>query len=340
MPHGQAGVAAGPARSPAAGVVLAAGVGRRLRPVTDALPKPLVPILNVPLLQWALASLEQAGVTQAAANVCYRADDFVDEVPRISAETGVSVTLVVEKRQSGPAGGLVACRPYLPPGAQCLVLHGDVFSDVAFAEVLDTHSRNRADLTIMATPVPDPHRFGVLRLDGSRVIGLTEKPPDASPGALVSCGVYAMSTAAVSRVDSADRDDFDFKHLVPDLLRDGAVVTAHVTTALWSDVGDVPTLLAANLTALATESLLSKVAARDNRPHLWTQGNATVHPAARLEGTALVGTGAHVEAGATVTSSVIGPGCRVEAGAIVVRSVLLRGAVVRSGQRVVDQVVS
>jgi NDP-sugar pyrophosphorylase family protein len=320
-------------------VILAAGQGLRLRPVTDNIPKPLVPILNVSLLQWSLRALAATGVTGAVVNVFHKADQIRDAVDDMAAATGVGVRVVVEDRLSGPAGGLLACRPFVAEGStDCLVLHGDVFSDIALTDVLRTHRESGAEFTVATTPVNDPHRFGVLEAEGSRVVGFREKPPDAPPGSLISCGIYAISPALLRSLDSNSHTEFDFHHVISSLLERGAVVTAHRTGGYWSDIGDVGILLGSNLAALEHDAVLSSVAMELDDSRIWSQGSADIDASVKVEGRVLVGRGSRIGPGATIESSVIGPGCQVGAGAVVRHSVLLAGTAIDESGVVVDKV--
>src|ERR1700733_3192978 len=130
-------------------VLLAAGMGSRLRPVTGNLPKPLVPILNVPLLFWLVQTLRDAGAMCLVANTYNFHEQMSAAAERLCERDRVSLTLVREDRLSGPAGGLAACRSVLP-GTDCyLVISADAWADFDVAELVDSHRRSGADLTIL-----------------------------------------------------------------------------------------------------------------------------------------------------------------------------------------------
>ncbi|MGH3842511.1 MAG: sugar phosphate nucleotidyltransferase [Pseudonocardiaceae bacterium] len=339
----RAGLPAESASRPAsgvAGVILAAGRGRRLRPVTDDLAKPLVPVLNVPLLYWAAAALRTAGVEGLVVNVHVRGDQFEAAATALRDRHGVNLTLVREDRLSGPAGGLAGCREALPDAECSVVVSGDAFTDLDLAAVVLAHRGSAADLTIVATRVPDPHRFGVLRLRGTNVVGLDEKPPSASPDALVSCGIYVIQATALCLLDPSSHDAYDFKHVVPMLLAAGMSVHVYPTDTYWADVGTVDSLRATNLWALASVAV-----ARVARPRavdagtVWEQGPSHLGLGVRVQRRALIGADAVVGARAVLDNSVIGPAAQVGAGAIVSESVVMPGAVVPAGAVVDNEVV-
>lgn len=328
----------GPIEVPA--VLLAAGRGTRLRPVTSALAKPLVPVLNVPLLFWLVRMLRDAGATDMVANTHHLHEQMSAAADRLRDRDGVRLTLVREDRLSGPAGGLAACRAVLPAADCYLVVSADAWADFDVAELVNRHRRSNADLTILATTVPDPRRFGVLDVaDGSDVVGLRAASPDAPPDALVSCGIYVVGEKALRLLDPPAVGDYDYKDFVPQLLARRMSVQAHPLRGIWNDVGESQTYLDVNLGALSSGTVArvaeaAEVAGR----HVWLQPGATLGADVTVTGPLLVGAGATVESGATLGHTVVGAGARVRAGATVTGSVIMPETVVYPGRDYTGQV--
>ncbi len=304
LPHVQPSDAA---RVPA--IILAAGAGRRLGPISIHIAKPLVPVLNVPMLYWTSARLQAAGVSSIVANVHHLADQLGLAARRLR-DGGIDLELVAEPRPSGPAGGVAACRPLLPTGSEVLVVSCDAWSDLDYAALVMDHRTHGADLTIAAARVQDPSRFGVLDVNSSgQVTGLREKPADAPSGSVVSCGVYVFSARAVRALNPPEDSEYDFKDVVPMLLATEHTVRAHLFDGMWIDLGTPVSLLAANLCAL---------------------GDVPV----------LLAEGARIGEGAVLERVVIGPGAVVGPGAKVRNCVLLPGAVVPEGESVIGEVLA
>jgi NDP-sugar pyrophosphorylase family protein len=319
-------------------VILAAGAGRRLQPVTAHLAKPLVPVLNVPLLYWSIAGLVGAGASLVVANVHWFAEQLVAAAECLYRRDGVALRLVTESRLTGPAGGLAGCREALPEADCYVVIGGDAWTDADLSALVRHHRRGGAELTIMATTVADPHRFGVLELRGDEIVGLREKPADALPGAVVSCGIYVVSARALALLEPT-QDDYDFKHVVPALLAGGHRVLAYRTDAYWTDIGDHDTYLATNLRALGSDMLMTATKATQVYPGLWCQGDPSLSARLAVDGTSLVDARAQISSTALLDQVVIGPGAQVGASATVRRSVLLPGAVVPDGATVIEEVI-
>lgn len=328
----------GPLAEGVPAVVLAAGEGRRLRPLTDTVAKPLVPVLNVPLLYWTARSLRDAGTTRVVINTHARAPQLSLAAVALTGTPGLDVRTVREPELSGPAGGLAACRAELPTADCYLVLSGDALTDVDLADLVRAHRSSGADLTILATGVPDPQRFGVLELRGSRVVCLREKPADPPPGAVVSCGVYVIGARALSLLDPADHALYDFKDVLPALLSAGLTVRAEVTRAGWSDIGHLDAFHRANLRAL--DAVPDQVATEVRLPGgtAWIQGSPSVSTDSVLRGS-LIGDAATVGAGARLHNSVVGTGAWIGPGARVTDSVVLPGGYVAEGRTAESEVV-
>jgi NDP-sugar pyrophosphorylase family protein len=344
-------------------VLLAAGQGKRLRPITDAVAKPLVPLLNVPLLYWMTGALLRAGARHLVANVHVHEEQLRAAAARLG-DGGVELRLVREPRLTGPAGGLAACRDALPGAPAYLVVSGDAVTDQDLGDLVEAHRAWESDLTIMSRPVAEPGRFGVLRLNGDRVTGYAPNPAAAAPGAPVSCGIYVLSDRALAALDPAQDAEYDFKHVVPALLAAGMRVHAYRSRAYWNDVGEPAALLEANLSRLRPAHLAA-VARPADEAGSWVQDDGArplqddgARPlqddgARPLEGggaggargaftmrRSLVGRQASIGTRADLDRCVIGAGARVGAGARLRDCLVLPEAVVPAGAALTRQVLS
>lgn len=319
--------------------MLAAGEGRRLRPLTETLAKPLAPVLNIPLLYWNVTLL--SGLTnRIAINSSYLSEQLTRASGLLGREFGRAPAVVEEPVLSGPAGGMLAARKALPGSTCFLVVSGDALIEEDHRDLVAAHRSSGADLTIAAKPVEDPRRFGVLELDGSDVVGLREKPADAPPGSVVSCGMYVIGDRAAGLLRPMPRTLYDFKHVVPELLAAGLSVRVHLQEGHWSDIGDVAALHTANLFALRS-GLLERAASRSTDPHgAWTQGPVSACRDLDATGPVCLGAGARIGPGCAVDRSVIGPYAHIGAGSRVRDAVLLPGARVPPGADIDHAVVT
>jgi NDP-sugar pyrophosphorylase family protein len=295
-------------------LILAGGLGTRLRPLTYTRPKHLLPIANRPHIEHVLDLLAAHDVAEVVLLTSYLAEAFAGTVDSARAR-GMHVEVTHEEEPLGTAGALKNAQS-LVGGETFLAFNGDVLTDVDLGEVLRFHRDRASVTTILLTPVEDPSAFGVVPTeDDGRVTGFIEKPPPGeAPTNLINAGVYVFEPSVLERIPegvvwSAERA------LFPELVADGAPVYAMGTDSYWMDIGTPEKYLQANLDALAGRYKTSAVA----------------QPGA---GASVIAPSAAVDGGAQVSSACVGADAVIEEGAVVERSVLLPGAVVRTGATV------
>ena len=192
--------------------LLAAGLGSRLRPLTDTIPKCMVPIGEQPLLDIWLDALDRAGVDEVLVNLHY----LPDAVRRhVAARSGPpTVRLVFEPDLLGSAGTLVANRDWVAEEEVFLACNADNLTDFDLRDLIDAHRKGGAVATLTAFHSPNPSAGGVLQLDDAgRVISFTEKP--AVPASdLVNAGMYAFSPLVLDEISHAPPVDIGY-HLLP-----------------------------------------------------------------------------------------------------------------------------
>lgn len=327
--------------SDVAAIVLAAGCGSRLAPFTRTVPKPLLPVLNMPLLLWTAVGLHRAGIPEFHANVCHLARAFTP-VQRLSEQGGPRMHLVSEPVPSGPLGGVLACRRVIPEAENYLVLSADALTDLNLTALIATHRRSAADLTLVTTRVEDAHRFGVLDLDADGyVVRMREKPAKIAPFEDISCGIYVLSRQLLhSLTPPDDGRPYDFADLVTTLLSHGRGVATHRLDGQWSDIGTPEALLAANLAYLRSPQHREATGLRAlGTTGLWSRNERLLPADTRITGPVLLGQDAVVQPGTELARVVIGPGAHIGAGSTLVDTVLLPGASLPAGTRAVGRII-
>jgi mannose-1-phosphate guanylyltransferase len=328
--------AAGPAR-PRQAVILAGGQGTRLRPLTLARAKPVVPLLNRPFLAYQLALLAQHGVTDVILSCQYRVEDLTAALgPEIH---GVRLRYVVEAEPLGTGGG-VRHAADLTAGL-LFVLNGDVLTDADLSAMLRFHDERRARVTIYLTRVADPRSYGLVEtaVDG-RIVRFREKPGPGEPITTdtINAGVYLIDASLLGRMP-ADRAVSIEREFFPGLIADGTPCFGWSARAYWRDIGTTTAYREAQMDLL--DGRVRTALAPPGKPR-----GGSVAPAARVEEPSVIGDGVVIEAGARVgPRAVVGPRARIAAGAWVQASVLwedvvigpdavLRECVIGSGARI------
>ena len=303
-------------------MVMAAGLGTRLRPLTEHLPKPVAPVGNRPCAEHLLRRIAAAGCSGAVMNLHYRPDEITSTLGDGSAY-GVPLEYSLEPTLLGTAGGTRNCRSFLTEDdAAFLVTSGDGLHTIDLAALAAAHRASGALATITVKRVEDVTGFGVVVTDDAgRVGSFQEKPAPADAlSDLVNVGVYCFDAAIFDEIPATGASDFG-SEILPGLVAAGADVRAWTTDAYWSDIGSLEELVAANL-AIASGSV--DVDMSGDLIMEADCGLPNVSPDSVVQGPVLVGPDAEIHAGATVIGpTVIGQRAVIEQGAVVERALVL-----------------
>jgi mannose-1-phosphate guanylyltransferase len=315
-------------------VVLVGGEGTRLRPLTETVPKPLIPFMNRPFLHHVLDHLAHHGVEEAVLSSSYLQQEFHSF---LGERTGPPrITWITERHPLGTCGAVAGARHLLD--GTFLVLNGDVLTDLDLSTLMAFHREREAVATIALKPVDDARPYGLVdREEDGRVLAFREKPPDPAPGT-INAGTYVLQPRVLDGVPegvavSIERETF------PALIARGERVYSFVWEGYWRDLGTPDAYLAAHLDALE-----GRIGGAVYPRPLLDEG-ASVHPEAAVGPLAVIGPEAQVQAGASVDRSVLHRGARVGAEAVVEDCILgprseigaganVRGAVLAEGARI------
>jgi len=311
---------------------MAAGLGTRLRPLTYELPKPMVPVVNRPVMEHILRLLPSHGFEQAIANLHWFPELIRDRF-QDGSELGIELTYSHEDELLGTAGGVRNVAEYF--GSEpFLVMAGDALTDIDLTALRAAHEANGGIATLAVKRVPDVGEFGVVIVDsGGRIQGFQEKPdPAEALSDLCNCMIYAFSPEVFDYFPRDEMPDpVDFAHDVfPALLAGDVPFYVHEIETYWNDVGTLPEYLQGNLDAVDGAIALPRLGG--------ALGDGAVPdgldlPAeVEVDGRVLFGEGCEVGAGAALTGPlVIGAGASIGAGARVKEALLLPGASVPDG---------
>ena len=208
-------------------VVLAGGLGTRLRPFTFTVPKPLLPLGDRPLLDYIIAHLARCSVTDVILALGYQAE-LIKAYCGDGSRFGLRIAYVEESRPLGTAGPLALCRPLLDAGEPFVLMNGDIVTQLDFARMARFHRDRGARLTIGYVYHTYQSPFGVLDLAGDLVAGIVEKPRHTYP---VSAGIYCVSPEAVDLVPPDA--PMTMPELAERLRAGGGTVAAYEITEFW-----------------------------------------------------------------------------------------------------------
>jgi mannose-1-phosphate guanylyltransferase len=331
-------------------MILAAGLGTRLRPLTYVMPKPVAPVLNRPILAWIAELLAAHGFREVVTNLSYLPEQ-IREVLGDGSQFGLAVTYSEEPEPLGTAGGVGKVRDFLAETDSFLIISGDALTDVDLAAMRSAHEANveRGAIATMATKrVEDTTQFGVVITgDDGRIQGFQEKPePAEALSDLANCGIYMFRREIFDHFPPPDHrspagDEGQPPGFVdwamdvfPSLLDGDIPFYAHEIDAYWNDIGSVGEFVQGNLDALA-----GKVGIEPPAPEVAEgiyAGEGSDVDAAKVRAPLLIGANCHVGLGSNLHGpAVVGDGCKLGADAMLRECVVLPGAEVPPGALVV-----
>jgi mannose-1-phosphate guanylyltransferase len=300
-------------------MVLAAGLGTRLRPLTNDIPKPLVPVLDRPVMAHILDLLARHGVTEVIANTHWYADKIVDCF-------GDRIAYRHEPELLGTAGGVRNCADFFGDET-FLVISGDALTGLDVGAFLRRHREAGGIATLAVKHVEDTRPYGVVLHDADgRVVGFQEKPrPQDALSRLANCGIYLFEPEIFDYFPDRRRVDWALD-VFPALLRQGALCYVHTTTSYWNDIGSLGALRAATFDALEGRLRLTSAASglragEDGMPN-WIGQDVELGKDVRLTGRIVLGDGARIGDGAALHDTIVLPGATVPAGQIAVGAIV------------------
>lgn len=311
-------------------VVMAGGEGSRLRPLTINRPKPMVPMVNQPMMAHILHLLKRHGITEVIVTVQYLAANIQDHFGD-GESLGMKIIYSVEESPLGTAGSVKHAQQYLDD--TFLVISGDALTDFDLTRIIEYHQQKQALATLTLYRVPNPLEYGVIIIDDDgHIRQFLEKPSWGEVFSdTINTGIYMLEPAALDYFEPEVVFDFS-KDLFPMILEHGDPIYGHVADGYWCDVGNLQEYMR------ATRDLLNgKVQVGDLGQHIgggiWTGEDVEIAPDAQLYGPVYLGHGVKVKGGVVVRGpSVIRDYTIVDTKAHVDRSVIWRNSYI--GERV------
>lgn len=300
---------------------MAGGEGTRLRPMTANQPKPLLPVLNRPVMEHVLRLLKRHGFTETVVTVQFLAA-LVRNYFGDGDELGMSLHYATEDTPLGTAGSVKNAADKLRDD-RFLVISGDALTDIDLTEMIRFHRENDAMVTIGLKRVPNPLEFGIVIADDhGRVERFLEKPTWGQVFSdTVNTGIYVMEPEVLDEIAVGGSADWS-GDVFPELLRRGAPLYGYVADGYWEDVGTHESYLKAQADVLSGRVKID-VDAFEVSPGVWVAEGASLDPDAVLKGPLYIGDYSKVEAGAELREyTVLGSNAVVRAGAFLHRAVV------------------
>lgn len=335
-------------------MILAAGKGTRVRPITYTIPKPMIPILQKPVMEFLLELLRQHGFTEVMVNVSHLANE-IESYFRDGQRFGVEIAYSFEGRINengelvgealGSAGGMRKIQDFSPFFDDTfIVLCGDALIDLDLTAAVKWHREKGAIATVVMREVPreDVSSYGVIVTDeDGKIQAFQEKPSvEEALSTCINTGIYIFEPEIFNFIPSGVEYDIG-SQLFPKLVEVGAPFYGIAMDFEWVDIGKVPDYWQAIRGVLTGEIKNVQIPGKQVAPGIYTGLNVAVNwDRVKIQGPVYIGGMTHIEDGATIIGpTMIGPNCWVCSGAEVINSVIFEYSRLGPGVRLVDKLV-
>jgi NDP-sugar pyrophosphorylase family protein len=311
------------------GMILAGGLSTRLLPLTSDIPKPLVPVLDRPVVGHVIDYLRSYDVDDLLVNVHYHAD-AVERFIGDGSEFGVRMTYLREETLLGSAGAVKQVEDRFQ--STFVVIGCDDVTDVDLHAALEFHRARRAEATIVLHEADDVTQLGVV-ITGSdgRITDFQEKPAKGTERShLANTGIYIFEPSVLARIPAATFYDFG-KQVFPEMLGSEARFFGMRQRSYWCDIGTPSEYRRAHFDALAGSVRLTPGQGAAVHEGVLLGSGSVVDGSARIEAPACIGADCQIGVGAVIVSSILWRGVRVGPGARVINAVLAEDVVVEAG---------
>jgi len=303
-------------------MVLAAGYGERMKPLTWNRAKPALPLLNRPSILHLLEHLARSGVSQVILNLHYRPDTIRALEPRIKA-LGLRAGFSEEAVILGTGGGLKNAEPFLTNGT-LLMVNSDFVTDCPIPLAMEYHRQSQALATLVLTPYREGTEYGAVEMDeGGKIVRIAGKPgPDTGKPKYHFTGIHILEQRIFREIPSGMKSEIN-REVYPRLIEGGARISGYVHQGFWRELGTPQRYLDGSLDLLSRgdSGFLQQTRIRE--------GVFSATPLAELKGTVesmfLAGAGVRMDEGTFAAGAVLGDQVHLKRGASLTRAILWDG---------------
>jgi mannose-1-phosphate guanylyltransferase/phosphomannomutase len=325
------------------GIIIAGGAGTRLRPLTYTRPKPLIPVVNRPFLEYQVALLKRNGVEEIIFCTNYMADQITGHFGD-GSRFGVRMQYALEETPLGTAGAIKNAQEMVGRST-AVVLNGDVLTDFDISSIVQFHRDKRALVTLALKEIPSPSPYGVIITDDEGRVLEFREPSEAQKKAFaanpniepmgfdyINAGIYIMEPEALDAIPTGRPVSVE-RETYPKFVAEGKPIYAVALDGYWLDIGR-PAQYREATAAILSRDISVDVPGEWMPAGYWAQGGVDIDPTAHIAPTVHLGEGARIGEGAAVTGrTVIGPRCVVHANATLTDCILEESVIIGEGAK-------
>jgi len=312
---------------------MAGGFGTRIHPLTINQPKPMIPLINRPIMEHIIRLLKQHSITDLVL-LLYHQPEVIKKYFGDGSEFGVRITYVVPLEDFGTAGAVKAAARHLDE--RFMIISGDLLTDFDLSRAIAFHEQKQAEATLTLTPVADPLQFGVVITDKhGRISKFLEKPGWGEVFSdTINTGIYVLEPGVLDLIPEGENRDWA-KDVFPEMLARQAPLFGCILKGYWADIGNTDAYMEAcrDIFAGKVSIQIAEPATSPGGSIFISQG-ARVDQGAELNGMVVLGDNTRVLGKARLTNCSIGRNCRIEDGAFLENTILWDNVYVKSGAQI------
>ncbi len=319
-------------------IIIAGGLGTRLRPLTYNMPKPIVPLANKPFVFHQIELLKKFGITEIILNLHYLSDN-IREIFDDGKKLGVKIHYSIEEKPLGTAGAVKNAEKFFDTKPM-LIFNGDILTDINLEKMIKFHEEKKGKVTLALTRVEDPTLYGLIITDENRrVLEFREKPSwEHVTANTINAGIYIVDPSIFKLVPKGKEFSFE-RQLYPMLLERGEKIYGYITDAYWMDIGDPVKYLKAHHDILSGD-VMAVIPGNKISANIWVGDDVNISGSARVRGPALIGSHSNISDDAILDEFVVlGEGVTVGKGARLKNCVVHSGSVIREGVKMEGSIV-
>lgn len=315
---------------------LAGGKGTRLQPLTDKVPKPMVQIMNRPLLERTMISLKECGISEIVISSCYRSR-YIKDYFGDGGQLGLKIQYIVEDLPLGTGGAIKNAESLFDN--TFLIFNADILCDIDIKKLVEYHKSMKVLATIAATEVADPSAYGAIEFDSDDyVLSFIEKPkPEEILSNYINAGIYVIEPEIFREIPvdilvSIERDVF------PKILKKGHKLAVYKDSSYWADIGTLDKYMQVHKDIMGGKCKM--VDCGYTLDNITIGRDVRIHPHAELTGPIYIGDNVFIDANVVVSNSVIGNNVNIGAESRVTGSILWNDIKISREVRLIDSIIT
>ncbi|GAB4279779.1 MAG: mannose-1-phosphate guanyltransferase [Candidatus Rifleibacteriota bacterium] len=322
-------------------VIMAGGFGTRLRPITCNIPKPMVPVANIPMMEHIVNLLKQYDLKRIC-SILYFQPEVITKYFGEGEEFGIEMEYQMATADFGTAGSVKNAEEKLKD-EPFIIISGDVLTDFDLSEAIKFHKEKKALATMVLTRVTNPLEYGVVITgDDGKIIRFLEKPSWGEVFSdTINTGIYILEPEIFKYIPP--KTEFDFsKNLFPLMLKENLPLYGYIAQGYWKDIGNLDEYMLAHQSLLSGEVKIKIPGERLNLigRDIWVGKNTKIGSKVKFKGGVILGDNCEIEDGAELENSILGHGCVVKKGARLKNATLWDNVHVGQNASIEDSVVS